>query len=55
MYRIRTTPLYILQEQRTVVIAKQLEINEVETSLGASIKAVEVGTIVKSDGSVVQW
>lgn len=30
-----------LREQRTVVIAKQLEINEVEMSLGASIKAVE--------------
>ncbi|XP_045213279.1 clusterin-associated protein 1-like isoform X2 [Mercenaria mercenaria] len=30
-----------LREQRTIVIAKQLEINEVETSLGASIKAVE--------------
>lgn len=30
-----------LREQRTVVIAKQLEINEVETSLAASIKAVE--------------
>ena len=26
-----------------MVIAKQLEINEVEQSLGASIKAVEVG------------
>lgn len=30
-----------LREQRTMVIAKQLEINEVETSLAASIKAVE--------------
>lgn len=30
-----------LREQRTVVIAKQLEINEVEQSLAASIKAVE--------------
>ncbi|KAL4239699.1 Clusterin-associated protein 1 [Mactra antiquata] len=30
-----------LREQRTLVIAKQLEINEVETSLGHSIKAVE--------------
>ncbi|XP_060559819.1 clusterin-associated protein 1-like isoform X1 [Ruditapes philippinarum] len=30
-----------LREQRTIVIAKQLEINEVEHSLAASIKAVE--------------
>ncbi|XP_052266545.1 clusterin-associated protein 1-like isoform X2 [Dreissena polymorpha] len=30
-----------LREQRTLVIAKQLEINEVESSLAASIKAVE--------------
>ena len=28
-----------------MVIAKQLEINEVEQSLGASIKAVDVRTI----------
>jgi hypothetical protein len=32
----------MFQEQRTIVIAKQLEINEVEHSLAASIKAVEV-------------
>ncbi|XP_052762465.1 clusterin-associated protein 1-like isoform X2 [Mya arenaria] len=30
-----------LREQRTMVIARQLEINDVESSLGASIKAVE--------------
>lgn len=30
-----------LREQRTMVIARQLEINDVETSLAASIKAVE--------------
>ena len=35
---------FYLQEQRSTVIAKQLEINEVERGLSNSIKAVEVST-----------
>ena len=32
----------VLQEMRTVVVARSLELNEVETGLQASIQAVQV-------------